>query len=91
MISNPYSRNIGPNGIPKLNKTAENIHIRQDIVGNMASSKGTGTKTFARYPEEHESEHEKISTHMDEEATLLLADEIVKTERNNVSRNNPYP
>jgi hypothetical protein len=28
---------------------------------------------------------------MDEEATLLLADEIVKAERNNASRNNPYP
>lgn len=92
MITNPYSRNIGVNGIPKLSKTAENMHIRQDIVGHMASTKATASKTYApRYPDDHESEHEKVSTHMDEEATLLLADEIIKAERSNGSRNHQYP
>ena len=91
MITNPYSRNIAANGIPQLHKTADNIQSGQEIGGNMASSKGMGTKTFARYPDDQASEHEKLSAQMDEEATLLLADEIGKAERNHQSRNHPYP
>jgi len=67
------------------------MHAGQEMGGNMASSKGTGTKTFARYPDDQASEHEKLSAQMDEEATLLLADEIGKAEGNQPSRNHPYP